>query len=316
MRTLEVPAHPLARNVSEPEIDALLARSEEPRPSVVARDFREPRRLSSGDIEALRRPLENSAAAVLETLKLVVPVEIAMEAPEIGEASLDAVLRDDGTQVVGAICDGATGASVLVLDALSAIAIAEVALGADESATPEARAMTPLEKNVMDRLLVRVLERALQSLQIAAKDVRAVGSRAHLVREVGPDGDRRRVALRIPLAIGPTRTVLHLLLAGVKVPAPKAAPTTPAAKDAKKAALPAEIAPTNVDLCAVLARTDILLTELLALEPGDVITLDAAPGQTIAIEIEGQPRARARFGVRESRLAVRIQEILRNPPPR
>jgi flagellar motor switch protein FliM len=316
MRTLEVPAHPLARNVSEPEIDALLARPEEPRPSVVARDFREPRRLSAADLEALRRPLESASAAVLDAVRLVVPIEIALEPIEIGETSLDAVLRDDGTDVVGAVCEGASGPSIVTLDARSAVAIAEIALGADENESPEARAMTPLEKTLVDRLLVRVLERATQSLQLAAKETRAFASRALLAREVGTDGDRRRVALRIPLTIGPTRAVIHVLLAGVKVPAPKGAPAAPASKDAKKPALPAEIAPTIVDLCAVLARTDILLTELLALEPGDVITLDAAPGQTIVIEIEGQPRARARFGARDARMAVRIQEILRNPSPR
>jgi flagellar motor switch protein FliM len=303
----------LARNVSEPEIDALLARSEEPRTTVVARDFREPRRLSATDLDALRYPLESAAAAVLDTVKLVVPVDIAMEAIEIGEASLDGVLLNDGAEFVGAVCDGVAGISVLTLDALSAVAIAEVALGADESATPEARGLTPLEKNVLDRLLVRALERALQSLQITAKDGRAVANRALMAREIGAGGDPRRFALRIPLAIGTTRAVVHLLLAGVKVPASKPAPALLAAKHAKKLALPAEIAPTNVDLCAVLARTDILLSELLALEPGDVITLDGAPGQTIGIEIEGQLRARARFGVRDARLAVRIQEILRNP---
>ncbi len=316
MRTLEVPAPPLARNVSEPEIDALLARPEEPRPSVVARDFREPRRLSAADLEALRRPFESTSAAVLEAVRLVVPVDIVLEAAEIGESSLDAVLRDDGTDFVGAVCEGASGPSIATLEAGSAVAIAEIALGSDENDSPEARAMTPLEKAVLDRLLVRVLERAMQSLQLAAKDTRAFGSRSLLAREIGQDGDRRRVALRIPLTIGQKRVVIHLLLAGVKVPAPKVAAPAPAAKDAKKAGLPVEIAPTNVDLCAILARTDILLTELLALEPGDVITLDTAPGQAIVIEIEGQPRARARFGSRDARYAVRIQEILRNPPAR
>lgn len=317
MRTHGTPdTHPLARNVTEPEIDALLARPEEPRPSVVTRDFREPRRLSAGDLEALRRPAESAASAVLEAVRLVVPVEIGLEPIDLGEASLDATLRDDGTDIVGAVCDGPGGPSIVAVESSSAVAMAEVALGADEADAPSARPLTTLERNLIDRLLVRVLERAGQSMQIATKDTRAFSSRVALARELGADGDRRRVAIRVPLTIGPTRVVLHVLLAGVKVPAPKNPPAAPAAKDARKPNLPAEIAPTNVELCAVLARTDILLTELLALEAGDVITLDAAPGQTIAIEIEGQARARARFGAREGRMAVRIQEIIRNPSPR
>lgn len=307
----------MARNVTEPEIDALLARPEAPRAAVVARDFREPKRLSGDDLEALRRPLEAAANAVLEAVRLVVPLEIALEPIEIGEASLDATLRDEGVDVVGAVCDGAAGPSVAVVDATSSVAIAEVALGADENETPGSRALTPLEKALVDRLMTRALERAAQSLQVAVKDVRAFASRSALAREIGSDGDRRRVALHVPIVIGPTRVVVHLMLAGVKVPAPKAATPAPKdAKDARKANLPSEIAPTAVDVCAVLARTDILLTELLALEPGDVVTLDAVPGQTIALEIEGQTRARARFGARDGRMAVRVQEILRSPNPR
>jgi len=317
MSTRGIPStDPVARNVSEPEIDALLARREEPTEPVVSRDFREPRRFSAGDLTALRKSAETTANAVLEVVKLLLPIEIAMEPIELGESSLDTAVREDGTEVVGAICEGGQGPSIVLLDAASAVAIAEVALGADEDGSPSARPLTPLERTLLDRLFVRVLERASQTLQLSVKDSRGFASRAALAREIAPGGDTRRVALRIPLMIGANRVVIHLLIAGIKVPAPKAALPTTAAKDARKPALPAEIAPTKVDVCAVLARTDILLTELLALEPGDVITLDAAPGAVIEIEVEGQPRARAHFGARDGRLAVRIHEILRTPPSR
>jgi len=304
----------LARNVTEPEIDALLASPAEPRPAVVSRDFREPRRYSASDLETLRRQGEIAAAAVLESLRAVVPIEIVPEAIEVAEASLDVATRGDGTEIVGALCDGATGPSVALLEALSAVAIAELALGADENESTESRPLTPLESKLVERLLVRVLERAAQSLQIPGKDPRFFASRTALSRELGTDGDRRRIAIRIPFSIGPARAVIHLLMAGVKLPPP--AKSAAPAKDARKTSLPAEIAPTNVEISAVLARTDILLTELLALEPGDVIPLDIGPGQPIALEIEGEPRARAKFGARDGRLAVRIQEILRTPAPR
>ncbi len=303
----------MSRNVTEPEIDALLARREEPRASVVTRDFREPRRFSTSDLDALQRPAEAAANAVLEVVRALVPIEIGLDPFEIGETSLDSVLRDDALDFVAAMADGPSGISLVMIDSAAAVAIAEISLGSDDDTAPEARALTPMEKTLVDRLITRVLERAAQSLQINVKEVRALGSRATWQRDLGSDGDRRRVALRIPLTIGPTRAVFHVLLAGVKVPAPKVAPPAPAAR---KTSLPAEIAPTNVEICAVLARTDILLTELLALESGDVITLDVAPGEPIAIEIEGQPRARGRFGARDGRLAVRIQEILKTPPPR
>lgn len=302
----------MSRNVSEPEIDALLARSEEPREPVVARDFREPRRLSMSDVEALQRPAETAALAVLEVFRQTVPADITADAVEIGETTIELALNDDDIDFVGVMADGPSGPSLVLMDAQAAVAIAELSLGADENEAPVARALTALERALMDRLLTRVLERAAQTMQITIKDARTLPKPELRRRELGTDGDRRRVALRVPLTIGTTRAVCHVLLAGVKTPPPKSAPPP----RERKANVPAEIAPTNVVLCAVLARTDVLLTELLALEPGDVITLDAKPGEPIAIEIEGQPRARARFGERDGRLAVRIHEILKTPPQR
>jgi flagellar motor switch protein FliM len=303
----------VARNVSEPEIDALLARREEPRKPVVARDFREPRRLSASDLDALQRPAEAAANAVLEVVRQAVPTDIGLDPVEVGETSLDLAIAEDAIDFLAVVGDGPTGASMVMLDAQAAVAIAEIAFGADESEVPDARPLTTMERTLIDRMLVRVLERAAQALQATVKDARAVPNRAAWAREIGTDGDRRRVVLRVPLTIGPTRAICHILLAGVKVPPPK---NTPPVKDVRKTNLPSEIAPTNVEVCAVLARTDILLTELLALEPGDVITLDARFGQPISLEIEGQPRARARFGTRDGRLAARIQEILKSNTPR
>jgi flagellar motor switch protein FliM len=96
---------------------------------------------------------------------------------------------------------------------LSAVAIAELALGADENESTESRPLTPLESKLVERLLVRVLERAAQSLQIPGKDPRFFASRTALSRELGTDGDRRRIAIRIPFSIGPARAVIHLLMA-------------------------------------------------------------------------------------------------------
>ncbi len=305
----------MARNVSNQEIDALLATEEAPRPTVAARDFAEPRRFAATDLESLRRPAETAGAAVAEALRFALPLEIALEGVEVGELSLDAALRGAEAGIVGALAQGPGGPSLVTLDPAGAVLIAELALGADGSTAPEARALSPIESGLLERLLARLLERATQPFQIGVKDARLVQNRTAFARELGTDGDRRRFCLRIALVLGEARLVVQALLAGVKAPAPKAAPSA-ASKDARKAALPPELAPTHVAVSAVLARTDILLTELLALEPGDVIPLAIRPGEPIEIEIEGEPRARARFGERNGRVAVRLTEILRTPAKR
>ncbi|MBL8861983.1 MAG: FliM/FliN family flagellar motor switch protein [Planctomycetes bacterium] len=315
MRTVGKPFTPMARNVSEHEIDALLARGGESSPSVATRDFREPRRLSADDLDALRRPGETAATAALEAIRVDVPGDLVLEPVEVAETTLELALGADEAEFVAAVGEASAGQCLALLDAGSAVLVAEAVLGTDDGDAESSRALTPLEGVLVGRLLVRVLERAAAAVQVPLKDVRGVASRGALAREIAVGGDTRRLALRVPFTAPFGRVVIHVLLTGVKVP-PRRTATAPSPKDTRKAGLPAEIAPTRVELRAVLARTEILLTELLALEPGDVITLDTAPGQPIALEIEGQVRAEASFGTRDGHRAVRIQQILRDPDPR
>jgi flagellar motor switch protein FliM len=302
----------LARNVTESEIDALLARGSSARVPVVSRDFREPRRFSEAELEALTRPAEQVAIAVVEALRAVILAEIVHGPPEVAETALDSALDPSRGDFVACVAEGPAGASLAIVDAAAAVVLAELALGLDEGEQPPSRALTHLERELVERALSRVLERAAAAFSAPVKEPRLAASRAALLRELAHDTDRRRVAVRVPITIGPLRTVVHVVLSGVKPPAaPRSAAQAAAPKDAKRAGIPAEIQPTKVELCAVLARTDVLLTEILALEPGDVITLDASPGEAIRLEVEGQPRALVRFGAHDGRLAVRVQEILK-----
>jgi flagellar motor switch protein FliM len=307
----------LARNVTESEIDALLARGDAQRTSVVPRDFREPRRLSESDLEALRKPAEQAAQVVVEALRSAIPSEIVCDSPEVGETTLDLSLDPSRGEVVGCVADGVGGASVVVLDAAAAVAMAELALGSDDAEAPPSRALTTLELDIVERTLTRVLERGAQALSAPVRDAHIAANRAALLRDLRHESDRRRVFVRVPITIGKVSTVLHVLLSGVKpAPGPKSQATTAGAKDAKRSSLPAEVQPTKVELCAVLARTDVLLTEILALEAGDIIALDAVPGEPVRLEVGGQPRALVRFGSHDGRMAVRVHEILKPPTTR
>jgi flagellar motor switch protein FliM len=297
--------------VSEQEIDALLSGAEASVPAVAPRDFKEPRRFAPEGLEALRKSAQAAAEGACAVLRGALAADLALEGVELAEVSLDALLAPAAPDLAALLAEGPAGPSLAALELASAVRLAELALGADEAA-PQARPLSPTEARLLERLLARALERAAQPFALALKDPRFAPDRAALARELAATSERSRLAVRAEIALSGSKLVLHLLLAGVK-PAPARAP---APKDARKAALPAQIAPTSVEVSAVLAQTELLLSDLLHLEAGDVIPLDAAPGQTVELHVEGAPRARARFGQHGGQLAVRVTELLKPNAPR
>jgi flagellar motor switch protein FliM len=300
----------MARNVTEQELDALLARPEAPRAEIASRDFNAPRWLSPEDLEALQRPGRAAGASLVEVLRAALPQELALEAVEVAEASLDSALGGAGRERVALVADAATVASFVTIDRAVAVQLAELALGAAAASPTGARELSQLESGIVERLLTQALARVAQALGVTTKEPRFVSDGAELARVVGSDGDRRRVAVRAVIALGEEKLVFHFLLAGVTPPQKK--PIAPAReKQPSKTALPAEIASTRVEVSAVLAQLEIMLTDLLALEEGDLIPLSVVPGEPIVLRVEGEPCGRARFGERDGRMAVRLTEILR-----
>lgn len=301
----------MARNVTEQEIDALLVREEGPRPTVAARDFKEPRQLAAADLEALRRPGDAAGAAAVVAFRSFLPAPVELQNVEIAEASLDSALRATSSEIVALVAESAQGQALLLLDQAGAALLAEIALGADESASVGGRALSPLECTLLERVLANVLERAAQPFQLVVKDGRLLPDRATAARELKAGGDRRRVVVRMLLALGTSKFVLRAFLPGVKAPVAKPSAPAAAAKDDRRATLLNQLAPTRIEVSAVLAEAEILLSELLALEVGDVIPLRTSPGDPVEIRIEGQTRALAHFGEHRGDVAIQITQVLK-----
>jgi flagellar motor switch protein FliM len=308
----------MARNVTEQELDALLARpparsdgdaSAPPRAEVASRDFSAPRWLSPDDLDALQRPGRAAGAALVDVLRSSLPQDLSLEQVEVAEASLDSVLSDR-REIIAGVADAAGGATLAVVERATAVQLAELALGVADAGPIGARELSRLESQIVERLLAQSLARVAQAMGVSVKDPRIVEGESELARVLGPDGDRRRVAVRAAVAIGASTLVFQFMLSGVTVPQKKPAAQA-REKSATKSALPADIASTRVEVSAVLAQLEIMLTELLALEVGDLIPLSVSPGEPILVRVEGEPCGRARFGERDGRKAVRLTEILR-----
>ncbi|MFN0007786.1 MAG: FliM/FliN family flagellar motor switch protein [Planctomycetota bacterium] len=309
----------MTRNVSEQEIDALLARPEAPRVEVEARDFREPRWLSPDDLAALGIRAKAAGSAVVDALRPVLPRDVELEHTEVAEDSLESArARRDESLVL--VCDGPAGPSLALMDRSAALQLVELALGGgepDPSDAPRtsARRLTPFEAGLVERLLGTAFTRVAQAFGSSAKDPRIVSDSAELERRLPRDGDERRVAVRVALGAGTHKLVLHVLLAGI-APEPRKPATGGAPRPAAQAALPARIASTRVEVSAVLCELEIMLTDLLALEAGDLIPLPVTPGDPVEVRIEGELCGRATFGACADRLAVRMTEIQKPLPSR
>ena len=300
----------MARNVTEQELDALLARTSGPRPAVETRDFQEPRWLSPEDLEALHWPARTAGSAIAESIRSAVPLEVELETVEVSEGSLDSATRNPRPASVVLVLDGPAGPSLATIDLANGLWLAELTLGATDAGPGAGRELSPLEAQIVERLLARAFACVAKAFGMPAKEPRLVTHDAELLRALGTESERRRVAVCFAIRLGANKFVLHTHLAGV-TPPPRKSSTNAPPKQMIKAALPTEIASTSVELTAILEETEIMLTDLLALEAGDLISLNLAPGEPIVLRIEGEPCGRARFGERDGRMAVRVTEILR-----
>jgi flagellar motor switch protein FliM len=302
----------VTRNVSEQELDALLARPETPRLEVASRDFREPRWLAPEDLAGFRIRAAAAGTAVAEVFRAALPSDVELEETGVAEDSL-ASARERFDESVVLACEGPAGPSIARLDRSSALELAELALGGGE--IDPLRPLTPFESGLVERILGSAFARVAQAFGSGAKDPRLVSDPAALERMLPRDGDPRRIAVRIGIAVGERKLGLHFLLAGISAEARKPAANGPA-RPAAPSAMPPRIASARVEVAAILDELEIMLSDLLALEPGDLIPLTVTPGDPIEVRIEGEPCGRARFGASADRLAIRMTEVQKLPPTR
>ena len=77
--------------------------------------------------------------------------------------------------------------------------------------------------------------------------------------------------------------------------------------------LPEHLGPVDVTISAQLAGCEVSLDQLLALEAGDVIPIDARVGDLAVVKVEGCAFARARLGQHRGQLAIRIEQLEAKP---
>jgi flagellar motor switch protein FliM len=282
-------------------IQAVLGRTR-PAGGVAARDFKQPRRLSEKRLSALRLALENALPALEKKIGETWGARVSLALGTLGEADAEAVLARAAEPpcALRFRCQGTP--AWCLLEPSAAAGVVEAILGAKGGA-PAARRLSPTETRIAAQFLGEVVRAVTGVLSLAASDHALVQARTELGswRDAGAEAEPYRFEVPLDLRLGDQASTLRLYLPGL-------ASDEPASASAPED-LPAHLERVEVELSARLAGCEISLDQLLALEAGDVIPLDARLGDPATLSIEGLTLAQGRLGRHRGRLAVRIEQL-------
>jgi len=294
-------------NVAPKEARAILdlMGGEAPGRDVVERDFSRPRRLSARGLDSLQLTVEKSVEDLerhlTETLGRPFPVRLRA----VRECTAEGLFDDHAELLVVLKATVARQRAWLVWTNAAAVGCVELLLGnGPRDKHPAARLLTRVETRLLERVLTPLGERLARSLGREFASASLVQSRDAVGSWSDVEGtpDAHRVEIELGLHGPGGESTLFLYLPGIQEEAAGADPTSPGA-------LPGYLDRVEVDVHVRLQGCEVSLDQLLALEPGDVVPIEARLGDLARISIEGRDLAVGRLGAHRGQLAVRIESL-------
>lgn len=291
------------------ELEAVLAavspKGVPPSALVAPRDFARPQRLSLEQRGELRERLVRVLPALERELSSALRARTRVSLSDVDEIDAQAAVGDLHPPMAVAPFQTAGQPCWVVWDAVAAVAALELALGAPEAASAEARKLTSVEGMLFKRVancvlneLSGVLNFKVEALRVATL-LEEIGS----PRDAGQHYDPRRLLILLELELPTGTSSLRLYL-----PAPAMDDAARAAK-AKAASLPTHLGDVRLSISARLGAADLPLADLLALEVGDVIPLGVLTRSPLEVWAEDRPWATAHLGASAGHLALRLHSV-------
>jgi len=284
------------------QLEPVLGRKR-PALEVAARDFARPRRLAPERAQELALALENRLPALAKELHAGTGLHIEPRLAGLGEADAGTLFdqRAEPLCTLRFRCQGAPG--WLLWDSAAAVAVVEAAFGA-RNPSARARMLSSSEVQVARQLMGEIANALAGPLGVALADPAFVQVKSELGdwREAGAEAEAHRLEVALDIVFDGRDSRLSLFVPGVRLGVERAAVPLPAE-------LPEHLERVEVELSAQLAGCELSLDQLLALEEGDVIPLEARLGDPTFLNVEGLNLARARLGSHRGRLAVRIERL-------
>lgn len=306
-------------NVSQAEIDALRSGASRPARSVdvALRDFAHPRTLSTKRLRHLSKSLSARLGTVANNLAGPLRNYHKLQLGEVAEITAHGLF--DGFVkpfiVLGFPCAGRLG--WLVWDSNAAATACDIVLSgpapppaegevAQDGAGSErsAKALSRTESCVVSSLLDAIVAQLADALHLEVErgEIWQEPEELTTLEDLGPDADSRRLLVHLVFEGPGGPSEMRVYLPGVVAEDDEEGkPVT--------AAAPPHLAGVGVKLSIELGATMVPLRELLQLEVGDVIPLEAHVGQPVGVRVEEQVRALARFGTHRGRMAAVIEQL-------
>ncbi|MDX1547044.1 MAG: FliM/FliN family flagellar motor switch protein [Rhodothermales bacterium] len=284
-------------------------------------DFRQPRLLAQDQMRALGRVHESFARdfAVLLSTKLRTIVDLRLLAVEQVRFA-DYVQASPVPTTLYVMAAPALGERFLVeLDPALAIFIVEKLFGGTGTAMPDARALSQVERGVMQKIVGRAMEelsRTWQPLYEGPFELVSYESNAELVQIMAGATPAFTVHFEARLYEHTARMTLcysYLLLEQMLGRSGSAAlngSTKSVVAPAVRERYEASVREVAVAVSAELGRARLPLAAVAALEPGDVLLLDRKAEAPVTVRVNRQPAFAAQAGRSGRHRAVRIVDLL------
>lgn len=276
-------------------------------PQVTERDFRHPRRLGIAMLDELRRRTLAGVPEIQARLAEILCATHSLELGSLSEISADG-LFDDLTPPFAVLRFEVAGQPAwIVWETEAAVAAVEKILGS--AAEGEVRRLSHVEAKVLAELLGCVAAGVAEALgvEVAGRKVVQGHEDVGSWRDAGEGADPHRLSIELSFA-GPgseSTLVVHLPGFGTDSQSTETDLEAPAE-------LPAHLVDVEVEVSARIEGCEVPLDQLLSLEEGDVIPLEARVGDPTLVAVEGKTFAHGRLGTHRGQLAVRIEHMERD----
>ncbi len=289
---------------------------------VVPRDFTEPRTLSADRIDRIHKTLSARLQVMANMLAGPLrghPVLTIGEVSEVNAQGLFDGLASpflvhgfrSGGQLGWVMWEPEAGrlASDLILSGPEEEPIEQEG-GEERDAEPKkAQPLDPILSRTERRVIASMLDQVVGlilsefGLSMEPGTIWQEPEELTTLEDLGPDADTRRLLIHLAFedAAGSTSDIR------IYVPGIQGDETSE--DQAPAAAAPTHLAPVRMSVDAVLGGTFVPLAELLGVEVGDVIPLDARLGDLVALEVEETTCAEGHFGAHEGLLAIQLDRV-------
>lgn len=321
----------MSDNLEHEEVQAILDAVDTgegalPPAEVQPRNFRQPRRLSRQRLQYLAQLVNASLQGVCREVASPLRQHHKISLASISEVNVLGLFEGYEPPFIASVFECGGHVSWILWDSTAAAAAVETIVSGPSSAgtvqeqghepgaraqSPAARHLSQSECRVVESLLQRVLVPVAGAFGLDVSGGRVAQEPEELttLEDCGPDADARRLMLHFLFEGpgGPSDLRIYLPDVGEEDPIGEgqAAPAeTP---------LPDHLEPVGLEVAAYLASTDVALSDLMALEVGDVIPLGVEVGSPVNLYIEDRCCAHATWGRHHGMQAVRVDDLSPHP---